>query len=59
MKEKLREKSKIIIVFATLFAIMAILLLLIFNAGKKTYTVKFVLDGGTLEAGFLDGNRSL
>lgn len=54
MKEKLREKSKIIIVFAALFAIMAILLLLIFNAGKKTYTVKFVLDGGTLEAGFLE-----
>lgn len=54
MKEKIREKSKIIIVFAALFAVIAILLLLIYNAGKKTYTVTFDLDGGTLLEGDLE-----
>ena len=36
-----------------LFAIVSILLLLVFYAGKKTYTVKFDLNGGTLISGSL------
>ena len=46
-------RHKIIIVFSVLFVIVSILLLLIFFAGKKTYTVKFDLNGGTLVSGSL------
>jgi len=46
-------KYRIIIVISVLFAIVSILLLLIFYAGKKTYTVKFDLNGGTLISGSL------
>lgn len=48
-----KHKLKIIIVFATMFLTVAILLLLIFLHGKKTYTVTFELDGGTLISGSL------
>ena len=51
MREKFHGKLKIIIIFAALFLVIATLLLLIFNAGKKTYTVRFDLDGGTLLRG--------
>ena len=46
-------KYRIIIVISALFAIVSILLLLIFYAGKKTYTVTFDLNGGTLVSGSL------
>lgn len=46
-------KYRIIIVMSILFAIVSILLLLVFYAGKKTYTVKFDLNGGTLISGSL------
>ena len=48
-----KHKLKIIVVFATLFLTVVILLLLIFFHGKKSYTVTFELDGGTLISGSL------
>ncbi len=54
MNEKIHGKMKIIIIFSALFLVIATLLLLIFNAGKKTYTVQFDLDGGTLLNGSLE-----
>lgn len=54
MKEKLKGKARIIIIFAALFLVIVALLLLIFNAGKKTYTVTFDLNGGTLISGSLE-----
>ena len=49
-----KDKLKIIITFAILFSAVLVLLLLIFFAGKKTYTVRFDLDGGTLISGSLE-----
>ncbi len=54
MIKKLRENAKIIVVFAALFVTVITLLLLVMNAGKKTYTVTFDLDGGTLVSGELE-----
>lgn len=54
MKEHNTGKIKVIITFAVLFLIVSVLLLLIFYAGKKTYTVTFDLNGGTLLSGSLE-----
>ena len=54
MKEHNTGKIKIIITFAVLFLIVSVLLLLIFYAGKKSYTVTFDLNGGTLLGGSLE-----
>ena len=50
----LKGKSRIIITFSILFTAVAVLLVLIFFAGKKTYVVQFDLDGGTLISGSLE-----
>ena len=52
MKEHHSGKLKILIVFSILFLAIVILLALIFFEGKKTYTVRFELDGGTLPEGY-------
>ncbi len=54
MKEKHGGKFKIILTFAVLFAVVSVLLLLVFFAGKKTHIVHFDLDGGTLISGSLE-----
>lgn len=54
MKDKYNGKLKIIIVFSALFLVVVVLLLLIFNESKKSYTVQFDLDGGTLLNGSLE-----
>ncbi len=54
MKEKHGGKFKIILTFAILFAVVSVLLLLVFFAGKKTHIVRFDLDGGTLISGSLE-----
>ena len=54
MKEHHSGKLKILIVFSILFLAIVILLALIFFEGKKTYTVRFELDGGTLLGGSLE-----
>ncbi len=54
MKTKHPGKLKIIIVFSVLFLLISVLLTLIFLDGKKTYTVRFELDGGTLLGGSLE-----
>jgi len=50
----LKGRSRIIITFSILFLAVAVLLILIFLAGKKTYVVKFDLDGGTLISGSVE-----
>ena len=52
--KKHKGKLSIIITFAILFVAITVLLLLVFFAGKKTYTVRFDLDGGTLISGSLE-----
>lgn len=47
----MKEKVKVSILLGAEFLAIAIILLLIFFAGKKSYTVTFDLDGGTLIAG--------
>lgn len=54
MKNKNAGKLKIIIVFGVLFLLVSVLLTLIFLEGKKTYTVQFELNGGTLLGGSLE-----
>lgn len=54
MKENYKGKWKIVIAFAILFVVAATLLVLVFYAGKKSYTVTFDLDGGTLISGSLE-----
>ncbi len=54
MLKHLKGKSRIIITFSILFTAVAVLLVLIFFAGKKTYIVQFDLDGGTLISGSLE-----
>lgn len=49
-----KGKSNIVITFGILFLAVAVLLLLIFFAGKKTYVVQFDLDGGALISGSLE-----
>ena len=47
----MKHKTKLIIILTAEFIAVAILLLLVFMAGKKSYTVTFDLDGGTLLGG--------
>ena len=47
----MKEKIKVAILLTAEFLAIAIILLLIFFAGKKSYTVTFDLNGGTLIAG--------
>ena len=54
MKDIYRGKEKIIIVFGVLFLTVSILLALIFFAGKKSYEVRFELNGGILLSGSLE-----
>ena len=54
MKLKFDKKMKIIAIFGALFLVILTLLLLIFNAGKKSYMVYFDLDGGTLLSGSVE-----
>ncbi len=49
----MKAKVKLIIVLTVEFIVIAAMLLLIFFAGKKTYTVTFDLNGGTLLSGEL------
>lgn len=49
-----RGKTKIIVTFSILFVVLLSLLLLIFFAGKKSYVVRFELNGGTLISGSLE-----
>lgn len=54
MKLNLKGKWKILIIFGVLFLTICLLLLMIFYQGKKSYTVKFDLDGGILISGSLE-----
>lgn len=54
MKSNLKRTWKIVIIFGTLFLSICLLLLLIFNEGKKQYKVTFDLDGGILISGTLE-----
>ena len=49
----MNHKLKLIIVFSVEFIAIAVMLLFIFFAGKKVYTVTFDLNGGTLLSGDL------
>ena len=53
MREEYKGRMKILIAFGILFLVVAILLALIFFDSKKTYTVEFDLNGGTLLGGSL------
>ena len=54
MKEKYRGRMKILVVFGLLFLVVSVLLALIFFDSKKTYTVEFDLNGGTLLGGSVE-----
>lgn len=47
----MKQRTKLIIILAAEFVAISIVLLLIFFAGKKSYTVTFDLNGGTLLSG--------
>ena len=47
----MKQKTKLIIILAVEFVAISIVLLMIFLAGKKSYTVTFDLDGGILISG--------
>ena len=47
----MKQKVKLLIILAVEFVVIASILLLIFFAGKKSYTVTFDLNGGTLLSG--------
>ncbi len=49
----MKHKIKLAIVFGVEFVAIAVILVLIFFAGKKSYTVTFDLNGGTLLSGDL------
>ena len=51
---KYKGKMKIIIAFGLLFLIVSVLLMLIFLEGKKTFTVRFDPNGGTVLSGSLE-----
>lgn len=48
---KVKQRIKLFIILGVEFVAIAVMLLLIFFAGKKVYTVTFDLDGGTLLGG--------
>ncbi len=50
----MKPKFKISIILAVEFVAIAVMLLLIFFAGKKSYTVTFDLNGGTLISGDIE-----
>lgn len=50
----MKEKIKVCVLLGAEFLAIAIILLLIFFAGKKSYTVTFDLDGGTLISGDIE-----
>lgn len=50
----MKQKTKLIIILVVEFVAIAAILLMIFFAGKKSYTVKFELNGGTLISGDLE-----
>ncbi len=52
-KTVMKQKVKLLIILSVEFAAIAAMLLMIFFAGKKTYTVTFDLNGGTLLSGEL------
>ena len=54
MKNKYKGKLKIIIAFGILFLVVSVLLALIFLEGKKSYTVTFDPNGGTVLSGSLE-----
>ena len=49
----MKEKFKLSIIFGVEFIAIAVILVLVFFAGKKSYTVTFDLDGGVLLSGDL------
>ena len=54
MQNKYKGRMKILIVFGLLFLIVSVLLMLIFLDSKKTYTVQFDPNGGTVLSGSLE-----
>ena len=54
----MKEKLKLIVILGVEFAAIAIMLVLIFMAGKQQYTVTFDLNGGTLIGGSLSQSVS-
>lgn len=52
----MKQKIKLGIILGVEFVAITVILMLIFFAGKKTYTVKFDLNGGTLVSGELVQN---
>ena len=54
MDEKFKHKLKLGIILGVEFVAIAVILLLIFLSGKKSYTVTFDLNGGTLISGNLE-----
>ena len=54
MQSKYKGRMKILIVFGLLFLIVSVLLMLIFLDSKKTYTVEFDPNGGTVLSGSLE-----
>ena len=54
MQSKYKGRMKILIVFGLLFLIVSVLLMLIFLDSKKTYTVQFDPNGGTVLSGSLE-----
>lgn len=52
----MKQKIKLGIILGVEFVAITVILMLIFFAGKKTYTVKFDLNGGTLISGELVQN---
>ena len=51
---KLNQKIKLGIIFGVMFLTIVVILILVFVAGKKSYTVVFDLNGGTLISGDLE-----
>ena len=51
MQKDMKHRIKVLIVLAVEFIAIAVMLILIFFAGRKSYTVTFDLNGGTLLSG--------
>ena len=54
MQSKYKGRMKILVLFGLLFLIVSVLLMLIFLDSKKTYTVEFDPNGGTVLSGSLE-----
>lgn len=54
MKGKYKGRLKIFLVFGLLFLVVSVLLMLIFLDSKRTYTVQFDPNGGTVLSGSLE-----